>query len=150
MSSSATINENVIRWSEIRLPHPERPGELATWKLDGPFALRPYYRVEGTSKTVELRHLDERRDDGTLAGCIYCGASGSFSKRSELDWTPIAVLAVGAIALMWALGWTSWGILGSLALVAYPIWFLWADAPRVEKCEQCSSEFVNFRIGPRP
>ena len=62
-SSAQTINERVIRWSEMRLPHPSRPGSLATWELDGPFAVRPYYRVEGEEAIVRIDHLDQRRDD---------------------------------------------------------------------------------------
>ena len=81
-SSAQTINERVIRWSEMRLPHPSRPGSLATWELDGPFAVRPYYRVEGEEAIVRIDHLDQRRDDGTLAGCRYCGAGG-LSRRAQ-------------------------------------------------------------------
>ena len=142
-SSAQTINERVIRWSEMRLPHPSRPGSLATWELDGPFAVRPYYRVEGEETIVRIDHLDQRRDDGTLAGCLYCGAGG-LSRRAQVRWGPIVLLAIlGLVPAYWTFGVTA-------LLVAYPIWFLWSSAPRVETCGQCGSEFVNFCEGPRP
>ena len=48
------INEQVIRWSEIRLPHPSRKGELISWKVDGPFSLRSYYEAEGCDERIDL------------------------------------------------------------------------------------------------
>lgn len=142
-SPGPAINERVIRWSEIRLPHPSRPGELATWELDGPFALRPYYRVEGEGDVVRIEHLDRRNPDGTLAGCLYCGAA-PLQARRDVRWGPI----VGLLLLGIAPAYWTWG--ASLLLVAYPLWFLWASAPRVETCTSCRSEFVDFCEGPRP
>ena len=37
----------------------------------------------------------------------------------------------------------------SILLVAYPVWFLVAAAPRVETCGSCGAEYVDFRRGPR-
>ncbi|MEC8493940.1 MAG: hypothetical protein VXZ39_03395, partial [Planctomycetota bacterium] len=84
-----------------------------------------------------------RRDDGTLAGCLYCGAQ-ELSRRAQVRWGPIVLLAIlGLAPAYWTFGLTA-------LLVAYPIWFLWSSAPRVETCRHCGSEFVNFCEGPRP
>ena len=69
------INEHVIRWSEIRLPHPSRKGELISWKVDGPFSLRSYYEVEGSGGRIEL-DLSHRKEDGTIERCLHCGSAG--------------------------------------------------------------------------
>lgn len=137
------INERVIRWSELRLPDPTRPGELARWPIDGPFALRKYYRIEGTDAVVEIGHMDKRRDDGTLSACLNCGAEG-LVKHAEINWKPIILLLVIGLGLAY------WTYGASLLLVAYPIWFTWASGDRVETCPHCKAEFVNFSEGPRP
>lgn len=137
------INERVIRWSELRLPHPTPSEGLARWTIDGPFAVRKYYRVEGTDQTVQIDHLDRRNDDGTLSGCLYCGGT-ALERSADVNWPPIVLLAVVGLALAYF----TYGV--SLLIVAYPIWFLWAAADRVETCPSCKSEFVNFREGPRP
>lgn len=142
-SAPAKINENVIRWSEIRLPHPSKPGELATWEMDGPFALRRYYRVDGEDGVVDIEHLECRNDDGTLSGCLFCGAK-SLERRVDVHWKPIVILALlGLVPAFWTFGLT-------LLLVAYPIWYLLASSPKTDKCTACSAEFVNFCHGPRP
>jgi len=137
------INENVIRWSEIRLPHPARPGELARWEIDGPFALRRYYRVDGTDELVRVEHFERRNEDGTLSGCLFCGAT-DLERRAEINWPPIIALAVLGLGLAWF----TYGI--TALLVAYPIWFLYASGPRIQTCTSCKSEYVNFCHGPRP
>ena len=137
------INERVIRWSELRLPDPTRSGELARWSIDGPFALRKYYRIEGTDTVVDLKHIDKRRDDGTLSGCLHCG-SGSLERAAQINWKPILAIALLALVLAY---WT-FGV--SLLIAAYPVWFLWASGERIDKCTSCGSEFVNFCEGPRP
>ncbi|MEM6672507.1 MAG: hypothetical protein AAF726_06655 [Planctomycetota bacterium] len=136
------INERVIRWSEIRLPHPSREGELVDWKIDGPFALRSYYRVEETGDRIEL-DLSHRREDGTISTCLHCGAGG-LRTRVEAPWVALALWAVGALALAPF----TYGV--SLLVALYPVWFLWSDAPRVQVCSSCGAEFVDFRHGPRP
>ncbi|MEL6428696.1 MAG: hypothetical protein AAFU73_08560 [Planctomycetota bacterium] len=137
------INERVIRWSELRLPDPTRPGELAKWPIDGPFALRKYYRIEGTDAVVEIAHIDKRRDDGTLEGCLNCGHAG-LVRRAEVNWAPIVLLAIVGLGLAY---WT-FGL--SALITAYPIWFLWASGERIDHCPNCGAEFVNFCEGPRP
>lgn len=137
----SSIEYHTIRWSEIRLPHPTRPGEFVRWKVDGPFALRRYYRVEGTDRTIEL-DLSHRSQDGTLTGCLCCGA-GELRRRVAPPWGWIAlwlVLGLGAAPF-------TYGV--SLLVVAYPLWFLWAAAPRIDSCPTCAAEFVDFRRGPR-
>lgn len=136
-----SIEYHTIRWSELRLPHPERPGERIRLRVDGPFALRSYYRVDGTPRTIEL-DLSRRRPDGSLAGCLVCGHP-SFDTRREL---PLGWLALWTALGLGAAYWT-FGL--SLAFAAYPIWFLIAQAPRVERCGGCGAEFVDFRRGPR-
>ncbi len=139
---STAINENVIRWSVIRLPHPSKPGELLDWKVDGPFALRRHYCVEGTKDVIEL-DLSHRREDGTIQVCLHCGGA-PLQKSSDRPWTPIlAFLAVGL-----ALAYFTYGI--SLLLAAYPIWFLWSGSPITQTCTTCKAQFVDFRFGPRP
>lgn len=142
---ATTINERVIRWSEIRLPDPRGGDELVHWKVDGPFALRSYYRVPGTdaeSGTIRLE-LSHRAEDGTIERCLHCSA-GALEERVEAPWGRIALVAVPALALAPF----TFGL--SLLLAAYPLWFLWKDAPRVQRCAQCRAEFVDFRFGPRP
>lgn len=137
----SSIEYHTIRWSEIRLPHPERPGELVRWKVDGPFALRSYYRVEGSARTIEL-DLKRRRSDGTLSACLACGAT-AFAARREMPWVWIVLwLALGLGGAYWTFG-------ASLLVAAYPLWFLVAQAPRVERCTGCGAEFVDFRRGPK-
>ena len=155
IAMAATINENVIRWSEIRLPNPARPGELASWPIDGPFAVRKYYRVEGSSEMVELNHIERRNDNGTLSGCMYCGESG-LTKTADVTWRPIVIwaaiaLAVVSLALFLLPPLFGWLLAAAAILIAgYPIWFLYASAPRIETCSKCTSQFVNFCFGPRP
>ena len=138
----STINEQVIRWSEIRLPHPSRSGELVPWKVDGPFALRSYYRVEGTGETIAL-DLSPRHEDGTIDTCLHCGTKG-LKQRVEAPWFTLALWIVGALALAPF----TFGL--SILVALYPVWFLWNDSPRVQKCPGCGAEFVDFRHGPRP
>jgi len=135
------IEYHTIRWSELRLPHPERRGELVRWRVDGPFALRSYYRVEGTARTIEL-DLSRRRQDGTLSACLACGST-HFAVRREL---PVGWIALWLLA---GLGGAYWTYGASLLVAAYPLWFLFAQAPRVERCTGCGAEFVDFRRGPR-
>lgn len=152
---AATINENVIRWSEIRLPHPDHPGQLASWPIDGPFAVRKYYRVEGSSETVELDHIERRNEDGTLSGCMYCGAD-ALVKTADVSWGPIVIWAfvgilIAGTALLFSPPVVAWPIAGLTALACgYAMWFLHAAAPRIETCSKCGSQFVNFCYGPRP
>ena len=137
----SAIEYHTIRWSEIRLPHPERPGEVVQWKVDGPFALRSYYRLEGAERTIEL-DLSRRREDGTLTGCLACPSTDLWS-RAELPWGWIAFwLVVGLGGALFTFGL-------SLLVAAYPLWFLWASAPRVERCQGCGAEYVDFRRGPK-
>lgn len=139
------INEQVIRWSEIRLPHPSRKGALIPWKVDGPFSLRSYYQVEGTGERIEL-DLSHRNEDGTIDRCLHCGGD-QLSRRLEASFTTKLGLA---LLLLVGLGLAplSYGL--SVLAVAYPLWFLWSDAPRVQSCGSCGAEFVDFRMGPRP
>jgi len=139
------INEHVIRWSEIRLPHPSRKGELIPWKVDGPFSLRSYYEVPGEEGRIEL-DLSHRREDGTIDACLLCGTSG-LKRRMEPS----------RLTLLAGLGWLSlgaglapWTYGLSLVGAAYPLWFLWSNASRVQSCAACGAEFVDFRMGPRP
>lgn len=135
------IEYHTIRWSELRLPHPDRRGEFVRLKVDGPFALRSYYRVDGGSGRIQL-DLSGRRPDGTLSACLACG-HGTFARRTDLPWGWILLwLALGFGAAYWTFGL-------SLLVAAYPLWFLVAQAPRVERCQACSAEFVDFRRGPR-
>lgn len=137
----SSIETHTIRWSEIRLPHPTRPGELVKRRLDGPFALRSYYRIEGTETPLRL-DLSLRRADGTLSACLVCGHA-QFDARREFPWPWIAFwLAVGVGGAYWTYGL-------SLLVAAYPLWFLTAQASRVERCVGCGAEFVDFRRGPR-
>ena len=136
------INEQVIRWSEIRLPHPSRDGELMPWKVDGPFALRSYYRVEGSDTRIEL-DLSHRRPDGTSDACLVCSTPG-LRTRVEAHWLYLALWVVAALALAPL----TFGL--SVLAAAYPVWFLWTDSPRVQTCPSCGAEFVDFRHGPRP
>jgi len=137
----SSIEYHTIRWSEIRLPHPERRGEYVRLRLDGPFALRSYYRVAGSTRTIEL-DLSGRRADGTLAACLVCGHA-SFAVRRTFPWLWLVVwLALGLGGAYWTYGL-------SLLVVAYPLWFLIAQAPRIERCTGCSAEYVDFRRGPK-
>lgn len=136
------INEQVIRWSEIRLPHPSQEGQLLQWKVDGPFALRSYYRVEGTDERIEL-DLSHRHEDGTIDTCLHCGTQG-LRTRVEAPWALLGLWIVLALALAPL----TYGV--SVLVAAYPVWFLWRSAPRVQTCPSCGAEFVDFRQGPRP
>ena len=54
--------------------------------------------------------------------------------------------------LLWlalGLGGAYWTFGLSLLVAAYPVWFLVAQAPRVERCTGCGAEYVDFRRGPR-
>jgi hypothetical protein len=136
-----SIEYHTIRWSEIRLPHPERNGEYVKLRIDGPFALRSYYRVDGSARTIEL-DLTRRRADGTLAACLVCGHA-SFAVRRALPWAWLLLwLALGLGGAYWTFGL-------SLLVAAYPVWFLVAQAPRIERCAACGAEYVDFRRGPR-
>ncbi|QDV09686.1 hypothetical protein Poly30_52450 [Planctomycetes bacterium Poly30] len=136
------INENVIRWSAIRLPHPSRPGQLVTWKVDGPFALRSYYRLEDTKEVIQL-DLSHRREDGTIERCLHCGGT-PLQKAADRPWGPIGLLAVVGLGLApFTFGLTA-------LAAAYPIWFLWSSSPVTQTCTTCKAEFVDFRFGPRP
>ena len=139
------INEQVIRWSEIRLPHPTAKGTLIPWKVDGPFSLRSYYQVEGTGERIEL-DLSHRKEDGTIERCLHCGADG-LGHRVEASWTTKLGLAL-LTAVGLGLAPFTYGL--SVLAVAYPLWFLWNDAARVQSCSSCGAEFVDFRMGPRP
>jgi len=139
------INEQVIRWSEIRLPHPSRKGELISWKVDGPFSLRSYYEAEGCDERIDL-DLSHRKEDGTIEHCLNCGSSGlklrmEASRSSALMGLLWLALAIGLAPLTYGL---------SIAVAAYPLWFLWTNASRVQRCTSCGAEFVDFRMGPRP
>jgi len=136
----SSIEYHTIRWSEIRLPHPERRGEYVKVRVDGPFALRSYYRVDGSAQTIEL-DLSRRRADGTLSACLVCGHA-SFATRRDLPWGWL--LLWGAVGL----GGAYWTFGLSLLAAAYPLWFLVAQAPQVERCAGCSAEYVDFRRGP--
>ncbi len=139
------INEQVIRWSEIRLPHPSREGELIPWKVDGPFSLRSYYEAEGCTERIEL-DLSHRREDGTIEKCLHCGAA-------DLKWRIEASRASTLMGFIWlalAVGLAPWTYGLSVAVAAYPLWFLWTNASRVQRCTSCGAEFVDFRMGPRP
>jgi hypothetical protein len=150
---SQAINEKVIRWSELRLPHPTNAGQLESWTIDGPFAVRKYYRVDGTDAVVEVAHIDKRNADGTLSGCLFCGST-HLVRSADIPWRPIAIVGASALALaaiaVFALGLPWWVGLAPVAAAAYPMWFLWAAGPRIETCTNCKSEFVNFCHGPRP
>ena len=139
---STAINENVIRWSEIRLPHPTRAGELVSWKVDGPFALRSYYRLPGTKETIHL-DLSHRQPDGTIHNCLNCGGS-PLEKTADRPWRPLAALAVLGLGLAPF----TYGL--SALIAAYPFWFLWSSSPVTQTCTTCKAEFVDFRFGPRP
>ncbi|MEM8710376.1 MAG: hypothetical protein AAGG01_05455 [Planctomycetota bacterium] len=141
-ATTRVINENVIRWSEIRLPHPSRAGELVSWKVDGPFALRNYYRLEGTGELIHL-DLSHRAQDGTIQKCLHCGGA-HLQKSADRPWALIAALAVvgGGLAPF------TFGLTAVAA--AYPLWFLWSSAPVTQTCTNCKAEFVDFRYGPRP
>ncbi len=141
----AAINENVIRWSEIRLPDPRGGGQLVRWKVDGPFALRSYYRVpaiDADAGTIRL-DLSHRKVDGTIDRCLHCGEEG-LRRSVEAPWWRILGLAALALAL------APFTFGATILLAAYPLWFLWSDAPRVQSCGSCRAEFVDFRFGPRP
>lgn len=139
---STGINENVIRWSVIRLPHPSKSGEFLDWKVDGPFALRRHYRVEGTSEIIEL-DLSHRQADGRIAACLVCGGA-PLEKTTDRPWTPILIWAVLGLGLAPF----TFGI--SALIAAYPLWFLWFGSPVTQTCTSCTAEFVDFRFGPRP
>lgn len=141
---SAAINENVIRWSEVRLPHPDANGQLLRWKVDGPFAVRSYYRVPG-SVNKELIRLDLSllNEDGTTDKCLHCKAPLGGAKV-DAPWLKL----IGLLVLGLGLAPFTFGL--SVLAVAYPLWFLWGDAPRVQACGSCRAEFVDFRFGPRP
>lgn len=139
------INEHVIRWSEIRLPHPSRKGELIPWKVDGPFSLRSYYEVEDSGGRIEL-DLSHRKEDGTIERCLHCG-SAELKGRMEAS---RASILMGLLWLALAAGLAPWTYGLSVAVAAYPLWFLWTNASRVQKCTSCGAEFVDFRMGPRP
>ena len=99
--------------------------------------------MEGEEAIVKIEHLRHRRDDGTLSGCLHCGKEG-LERRTDVRWGPIvALLLLGLAPAYWTYGLT-------LLLVAYPVWFLWASAPRVDSCSDCGAEYVNFCEGPRP
>lgn len=135
------IEYRTIRWSELRLPHPTRAGERLRWRIDGPFALRSFYRVEGSERPIEL-DLSKRRADGTLEACLHCGGA-ELARSVELPWGWLAfwaLLGLGGAPFTYGL---------SLAVAAYPLWFLWASARRVERCTACGAEYVDFRRGPR-
>ena len=78
----SSIEYHTIRWSEIRLPHPERRGELIKWRVDGPFSLRSYYRVDGSREPIRL-DLSRRRPDGSLTGCLACGHTSFVVRRDR-------------------------------------------------------------------
>lgn len=137
-----SINEQVIRWSEIRLPNPKGGSELLHWKVDGPFALRNYYRIEGTDDRIDL-DLSHRNPDGTIDTCLHCGAK-PLEARREVAWMPLVITALIGLGLAPF----TFGV--SALLVAYPLWFLWSGSPRVQVCGACHAEFVDFRQGPRP
>jgi hypothetical protein len=123
------IEYHTIRWSELRLPHPERGGEHVR------------VRVDGTARTIEL-DLSRRRADGTLAACLVCGHA-SFTVRRALPWGWLLLwLVVGLGGAYWTFGL-------SLLVAAYPLWFLVAQAPRIERCTACDAEYVDFRRGPK-
>ncbi|MFT5732575.1 MAG: hypothetical protein ACJA2W_000205 [Planctomycetota bacterium] len=136
------INENVIRWSVIRLPHPSRPGELIDWKVDGPFALRSYYRL-GDAKEIVKLDLSHRQEDGRILACLHCGGS-PLPKSTDRPWRPLVALGVFGLGLAPF----TFGI--SAVAVAYPFWFLWSSSPVTQTCTTCKAEFVDFRFGPRP
>ncbi len=139
---SPSINENVIRWSEIRLPHPSKVGELIPFKVDGPFALRNYYRLEGTKELIEL-DLSHRHPDGTIDRCLHCGSS-SLEKTVDRPWLALAALILLGLGLApFTLGLTA-------LAAAYPVWFLFSSSPMTQTCTTCKAEFVDFRYGPRP
>lgn len=139
------INEQVIRWSEIRLPHPAKKGELIPWKVDGPYSLRSYYEVEGDGGRIEL-DLSHRKEDGTIDTCLHCSSPG-LGRRLEAS--RITLLS-GLFWLGVGLGLAPWTYGLSLLISAYPLWFLWTNTPRVQVCGACGAEFVDFRLGPRP
>ncbi len=137
-----SINENVIRWSEIRLPHPHKAGELIPFKVDGPFALRNYYRLEGTNELIELE-LSHRHPDGTIDRCLHCGGS-HLEKTTDRPWAALAALVVFGLGLApFTFGLTA-------LAAAYPVWFLYSSSPVTQTCTTCKAEFVDFRYGPRP
>ena len=139
---ATSINENVIRWSEIRLPHPNKVGELITWKVDGPYALRNYYRLEGTDELITL-DLSHRAPDGTIERCLHCSGS-PLEKTADRPWIPLALLAVVGLGLApFTFGVTA-------LAVAYPVWFLYSSSPVTQTCTSCKAQFIDFRYGPRP
>ena len=136
------INENVIRWSEIRLPNPSKAGELITWKVDGPYALRNYYRLEGSKELITL-DLSHRKPDGTIDSCLVCSGS-PLEKSADRPWLPLGALAVVGLGLApFTFGVTA-------VAAAYPAWFLYSSSPVTQTCTTCKAEFVDFRYGPRP
>ncbi len=141
-TTDVTINEQVIRWSEIRLPHPTRDGELVRWKVDGPFALRSYYRMEGVDEPVRL-DLSRVKSDGTIDTCLHCGG-GDLTTRIEAPWVALLLWVIVAV------GFAPFTYGASVLIAAYPVWFLWGDARRVQICTGCRVEYVDFRHGPRP
>ena len=139
---ATSINENVIRWSEIRLPHPEKAGELLSWKVGGPFALRNYYRLEGSTELITL-DLSHRHPDGTIDRCLHCSGS-PLEKTVDRPWGALGALAVAGLGLAPF----TFGV--SALAAAYPVWFLFSSSQVTQTCTTCKAEFVDFRYGPRP
>lgn len=131
-----------VRWVELGLPRPDDLNRLFFFKADGPFALRPYYRLPDAPDHEVTLDLSGRTKDGGLTACLHCAHPELYTRSLFPRGLGIAIVVVAAVLAPFT-------AYISLAVAAVVDLLIYTFSPKEVVCYQCNAIHRGFFETPR-